>query len=121
MKTKGVIAGLLLLVAGLHQAWAQEAYVALSDDGQTATFYYDTQKQSRTGVVEINHGQLQSFQQNPYGLAQTVVIDESFAAYRPTSTAYWFHFCSMTSIVGMENLCTDDVTDMKCMFIVAPN
>ena len=116
MKTKGVIAGLLLLVAGLHQAWAQEAYVALSDDGQTATFYYDTQKQSRTGVVEINHGQLQSFQQNPYGLAQTVVIDESFAAYRPTSTAYWFHFCSMTSIVGMENLCTDDVTDMKCMF-----
>ena len=116
MKTKGVIAGLLLLVAGLHQAWAQEAYVALSDDGQTATFYYDTQKQSRTGVVEINHGQLQSFQQNPYGLAQTVVIDESFAAYRPTSTAYWFHFCSMTSIIGMENLCTDDVTDMKCMF-----
>ena len=116
MKTKGVIAGLLLLVAGLHQAWAQEAYVALSDDGQTATFYYDTQKQSRTGVVEINHGETPGGQPPAYGNAQTVVIDESFAAYRPTSTTYWFYNCSMTSIIGMENLCTDEVTNMTRMF-----
>lgn len=91
-----------------------QAYAALSDDGKTVTFYYDTQKFDRTGVVEIN----QIFREtNNYGTATTAVIDASFADYRPTSTAFWFYQCKqLTSISGIENLNTSEVTDMSWMF-----
>lgn len=91
-----------------------QAYAALSDDGKTVTFYYDTQKFDRTGVVEIN----QIFREtNNYGTATTAVIDASFADYRPTSTAFWFYQCKqLTSISGIEKLNTSEVTDMSWMF-----
>ena len=87
----------------------KEAYAVLSDDGKTVTFYYDDQKGSRSGVVEINN--------TNYGTATKAVIDVSFKEYRPTSTAYWFQNCSkLTSIFGMENLNTAKVTNMSGMF-----
>ena len=91
-----------------------QAYAALSNDGKTVTFYYDTQKFDRTGVVEIN----QIFREtNNYRTATTAVIDASFADYRPTSTAFWFYQCKqLTSISGIENLNTSEVTDMSWMF-----
>ena len=50
-------------------------------------------------------------------LLKTVVIDSSFADYRPTSTAYWFYNCpSLTSIEGLENINTSEVADMQHMF-----
>lgn len=93
---------------------APQAYAVMSNDGQTVTFYYDTQKNNRTGVIEINN----RFINNPvYGNATTAVIDASFADYRPTSTAYWFSQCKqLTSISGIENLNTSEVTDMSWMF-----
>jgi surface protein len=88
-----------------------EAYAVL--DGTTLTFYYDDQKAERGGV-DINNTFVDS---SPYGTATTAVIDASFADYRPTSTAYWFTRCpSLTSITGMENLKTDNVTTMNYMF-----
>ena len=48
---------------------------------------------------------------------KTVVIDPSFADYRPTSTAFWFFNCSsLTSIEGLENINTSEVTNMRRMF-----
>ena len=48
---------------------------------------------------------------------EKVVFDASFANARPTSCYYWFCGCSkLTDIEGIENLNTENVTDMGKMF-----
>lgn len=48
---------------------------------------------------------------------ETVVFDESFAAFRPTSCQKWFDGCAyLTEIKGIEYLNTENVTDMSEMF-----
>ena len=42
---------IMLMAALPTQAQKNEAYVVVSDDGATLTFYYDAQKSSRTGTV----------------------------------------------------------------------
>ena len=110
----------LLFLTGMVQgamAQEREAYVAVSADGKTVTFYYDDQKANRSGVVEINNKELNYYNSNAYGTAATAVFDASFADYRPTSTAYWFMRClKLEAIMGMENLNTSNVTDMGSMF-----
>ena len=82
----------------------------------TVTFYYDNKKSARGGI-DINNKYIPEGESSPYGTAVTAVFDASFADYRPTSTAYWFAYCSsLTSIVGIENLKTSEVTDMSGMF-----
>ena len=95
-----------------------EAYAVLSSDGLTVTFYYDTQKGIRGGI-NINTEFLSTYngESSPYGSATTAVIDISFANYRPTSTYSWFILCSsLTNIIGIENIKTDNVTNMSYMF-----
>ena len=49
---------------------------------------------------------------------KTVVIDASFACARPTSCYYWFSGCNnLTEIKGIENLNTENVTNMSYMFV----
>ena len=51
------------------------------------------------------------------GSVSTVVIESSFAVVRPTSTHLWFEgFTALSSIQGMENLNTSEVTTMRGMF-----
>ena len=113
---------ILLFLIGIVQgtiAQEKEPYAVLSDDGKTVTFYYDTQKASRSGVVEINNSHVDTWkgESNAYGTAVEAHFDASFAAYRPTSTAYWFDECrQLVSITDMENLKTENVTDMGYMF-----
>ena len=94
-----------------------EPYAVLSSDSLTVTFYYDGQKSARGGI-DINNRVVYGSNANPqYGTATAAVIDPSFADYRPTSTANWFQNCFvLASITGMENLKTDNVTDMSSMF-----
>ena len=48
---------------------------------------------------------------------EKVVFDASFANTRPTSCYYWFCGCSkLTDIEGIENLNTENVTNMNSMF-----
>lgn len=48
---------------------------------------------------------------------ETVVIEESFKNALPTSCKEWFDGCSyLTKIEGIENLNTEEVTDMSDMF-----
>ena len=48
---------------------------------------------------------------------EKVVFDASFANARPTSCYYWFSGCSkLTDIEGIENLNTENVTNMNSMF-----
>ena len=47
----------------------------------------------------------------------TVVFDESFKDVRPTSCYMWFYlFSQLTTIEGIKNLNTEEVTDMSYMF-----
>jgi len=107
---------ILALLLPLVASAAIEPYAVLSSDGKTVTFYYDGNKASRGGI-EINNPYPGHEVDSPYGTATTAVIDVSFASYQPTSTRCWFYKCSnLTTIKGMENLKTDKVTNMECMF-----
>ena len=90
-------------------------YAVLTENNTVLTFYYDDQKATRAGI-NINNSNLVDAP-SPYGTATSAVFDASFANYYPTSTAYWFQNCSaLTSISGIENLKTNNVTDMAGMF-----
>ena len=52
-----------------------------------------------------------------YDNCTTVEFDESFKDVRPTSCCMWFYgFSALQTIVGIENLNTEKVTDMRYMF-----
>ena len=95
-------------------------YAVLSDKGQTVTFYYDKQKANRGGI-DINNKLIMEGSESPYATATKAVFDESFAYYLPESTAFWFQRCpSLTTINGIKNLKTDNVTNMRYMFSHCP-
>ena len=101
-------------------ASAQEPYAALSENNTVLTFYYDDQKATRGGMdvgpfTEAQQRGWDDYKDN----IQTVVFDESFANCTITSTSHWFYSSvnsRLTTITGLENLKTDNVTDMSHMF-----
>ena len=104
---------------GAVGAQAQEAYAFLSSDNTKLTFYYDNYRSSRTSGKTFN---LEAGTEWPdWGIyaasVTTVEFDASFANARPTSCYYWFSDMSnLTTIIGIENLKTDEVTTMGNMF-----
>ena len=102
-----------------------KAYVV--EDGTTLTFYYDKLYGTRTGTV---YGIDQKREDDNYHPAWAgdgfseyndritkVVFDASFKDYRPSTTKFWFYRCkSLETIEGIENLNTENVTDMSWMF-----
>ena len=96
-----------------------EPYAVISDEGRVVTFYYDDQKDNRDGIDIFSYDENATSKvvQNPYSSATTAIIDVSFANYRPTDTSWWFFGCkNLSSISGLENLNTSNVTDMGFMF-----
>jgi len=85
-------------------------------DGSTLTFYYDAITHSG------NTYSLPAAGTNDYpawhGRSITkVVFDASFANSRPVNCGRWFYGCSqLTTISGIANLNTSNVTDMTYMF-----
>ena len=102
----------------------KEAYAVLNDNNTVLTFYYDNQKAARNGMdVGPFYGYNGYNEVFPlwYGQREnitSVVFDASFANYTTlTSTAYWFYgLQNLSSITGISNLKTDNVTDMQGMF-----
>ena len=92
-----------------------EAYTIYTQDNQTLSFYYDTQRLTRPGVtydVFPNAGWC-----NKDLVVKYVVFDQSFELVYPTSTISWFsEMGSLESITGIRYLKTDSVTDMSYMF-----
>ena len=86
---------------------------------KTLTFYYDSHKESRGGM-SVGPFALDSDMAwyNQTKSITTVVFDNSFANCTTlTSTAHWFERCSnISSILGIDNLKTDKVTNMARMF-----
>ena len=126
---KLLLFALLAIVAGLQQLKAQEAYVVYTLGNKTLTFYYDNQKESRSGnVYGINEttdyfGERIPAWVGPYSPSPTyAVFAASFANARPTTTKSWFNSKSqLLSITGMEYLNTSEVTDMSGMFAGCQN
>ena len=101
----------------------QEAYVVLTGDsvsGMTATFFYDSLKDTHTtsvATVMVNDIRNSQTWFNNSEYIKSASFDASFASYYPTSTAYWFYPCNkLESIIGIEYLNTDNVTNMAVMF-----
>ena len=90
----------------------KEPYAVLSNNNATLTFYYDHLKSVRNGMniddKLVNHRDD----------IVTVVFDESFAnCHNICSTRDWFHgFIYLTSVVGLNNFDTSEVTNMSYMF-----
>ena len=91
-----------------------ELYVVVS--GTTLTMYYDGQCYSRGGG--INYQNMWNVNVNDLKQVTKVVIDQSVASARPTSTVNWFYywFENLTTIEGIEYLNTSEVEDMSNMF-----
>lgn len=87
-------------------------YATLSDEGKTLTFYYDKNKETRSGVVAF-----QSSKNSCYPSITKAIFDVSFADFLPYTTDYWFNGCNeLTTIIGIENLNTSNVIWMLYMF-----
>ncbi|WP_254795203.1 BspA family leucine-rich repeat surface protein, partial [Xylanibacter ruminicola] len=108
-----------------------EPYAVLSDNnddfttgdvvtpGKTLTFYYDKKKSDRSGLtIEPFYDWSQVTWVTSSSHITKVVFDDSFANYSSlTSTSWWFSSCSnLKEITGLENLKTDNVTNMSYMF-----
>ena len=109
------------------QGQSVEAYVQMSADKTTLTFFYDTKRATREGTTwgikekkKDNGWQYPAWvgtYKNPNTTTTKVVIDKSFDDFYPTSTAYWFlYFKQLNTIEGLQYLNTTEVTDMSGMF-----
>ena len=88
-----------------------EAYVHLSADKKTLTFYFDRERYVRR-CCECLPSEVASKEE-----ITQIVIDESFRNVVPKITASWFEdFSAVTEIRGLDNLNTSEVTDMSRMF-----
>lgn len=99
-----------------------EPYAVLSDNNTVLTFYYDTNKAAREGMsvgpfLDYSQGEQREWHDNRNSII-SVVFDDSFAACSTiTNTAHWFDGCSnLTQIVGIHNLNTENITNMRSMF-----
>ena len=97
----------------------RKAYVLLSEDEQTLTFFYDVNRTLRSGKTwGIDEKSRRSEPVWAGNKAVTkVVFDASFKKFTPTTTKDWFSYVSaLTTIEGLENLNTSEVTNMSGMF-----
>ena len=107
---------LWIFVGFVNKAVGQEAYAVYNDN--VLTFYYDTQRTSRTGTVyNLNTGTIVPGWNSKSSSITTVIFTEDFKNARPTTCLFWFYNCAnLTSIIGLEYLNTSEVTDMSNMF-----
>ena len=104
---------------------AARPYALLSADKTAVAFYYDTQLATRKATPE-NAGATVLFKLSSNGATPvwatatltSATFDESFKDYAGlTNTSNWFRDCTgLTTINGLENLNTENVTSMVYMF-----
>ena len=109
-----------------------EAYVHMSPDQKTLTFFYDKLRHTRQGktwgIEEKNEDGIPAWthlieeEDSEWNTTTTkAVFDASFKDFRPTTTDYWFSgFKVLQTIEGLEILNTSEVTDMSYMFSNCP-
>ena len=91
------------------------AYAVFNEVDGTLTFRYDDSKPA--GAYDLNEGDVRPAWNEQSTNINKVVFDASFAKARPTSCYCWFDRCeNLTKIENIENLNTQNVTDMSYMF-----
>ena len=91
------------------------AYAEFDNATGTLTFRYKGVKPA--GAYDLNVESTNLGWEAQKGNIKKVVFDASFANARPTSCCRWFADCfDLTEIDGIENLNTQNVTDMSEMF-----
>ena len=90
-------------------------YAMFDNATETLTFSYKGVKPE--GAYVLNEGRVRPEWYSRNDKIKKVIFDASFANARPTSCFSWFREClNLTHIEGMENLNTEMVTTMACMF-----
>ncbi len=117
---------LIFLTLGTAKVAAQEAYAYIgNDDIFKLTFYYDNSRSARnnSGITyDINTGNGSPDWIEKSSMFETVEFASSFSNFRPTSTNKWFSGMEdLTTITGIENLNTSEVTNMSNMFAGCSN
>ena len=124
MKKKWNIVGLLLavfvaMILMTVSARAQEAipYAVFSQSDSTLTFHYDTNKPDDAFGMDLiwNFGYKPEWHAISGGIAK-IIIEPSFANYKPTSCEQWFSCYNLREIKGLQYLNTEKVTNMYYMF-----
>ena len=105
----------LLLLPTSMVAQTNQAYAEFNNG--TLTFRCGVSKPA--GAYDLNVGSsYPAWYYTQREKIKTVVFDASFANARPTSCYYWFSGCNnLTEIKGIENLNTENVTNMSYMFV----
>ena len=90
-------------------------YAEYDLSSKTLTFRYKGVKPE--GAYALNEGASEPGWLTHKNEIKEVVFNASFANARPTSCYYWFSGCkNLTDIEGIENLNTENVTNMNSMF-----
>ena len=122
MKTRlRLLVTLLMAIAMGTQVKAatKEAYAVFSslEEGKKLTFYYDDKRRSRYNTYSLNPSNDSSPGWYSHVTFEIVEFDSSFKDFRPTTTYSWFSGQNtLKTIIGIDNLKTDNVTNMKYMF-----
>ena len=115
--TRLLVVFIMCLPLWSSKSYSQEAesYVVFNSTDGTLTFKHDTEKPS--DAYSLNSGYHFPGWMNQAEKIKTVIFDDSFADARPEFCSYWFANCeNLTSIVGIDNLNTENVKLMMCMF-----
>ena len=122
MKKMKLFLVLGLLMTALTAKSANEVYFALNETTGEATYYYDGNRASRTGLTT----QVFTPGTAPFtgvkDKVKKIVIDASMQNHNLTSLSYMFsagefsELAQLASITGLNNLSTANVTNMSYMF-----
>ena len=109
---KSMLLVVFLLSLGTSDALAEKKPYAVFDDAtKTLTFKYGEKETLGTNEYWLEGAKWHSSDMTK------AVFDASFAEARPTTCKNWFYNCGLlASIEGIENLNTENVTDMSYMF-----
>ena len=113
--TTFMIAIMIMLFSLPANAEGTVGYVQWDEDSKTLTFKGG--ESVPEGAYELNTGYDNPGWNVGRESVTKVVFDESFKDVRPTSCYRWFcAFTQLTTIKGIENLNTENVTNMRDMF-----
>ena len=117
IKDSGDINGLKMLDLIYIQGAKQHYIAEYNRDASTLTFKKGLLPLGSSTVWDAENTGAEPGWLSQLSKANTVVFDASFAEARPTSCASWFKGAyKLTTITGLENLNTSEVTSMAAMF-----
>ena len=109
-----MIAIMIMLFSVPVKAQTKTGYAQWNSTSKTLTFYGGDSKPDGAYFLNVGDGSPGWLENSS---CEKVVFDESFKAVRPTSCFDWFHdFTALQTIESIENLNTEEVTNMMFMF-----